>query len=149
MFPASSMHSLPEMPHYRVAVTINISSLPRLQAGLYFCAICDDRISQWMGPNDWPAEKCSAPVHIKICWQPTWGLHYVHLAALGFHRPLSIQHCGIVQRWSLHCVDRSTNESWHWEYREAYFTSHTHTEKCAEVVEMFISGNQTYFPLEL
>lgn len=42
---------------------------------------------------------------------------------------LSIQHCGIVQRWSLHCVDRGTNESWHWEYREAYFT-YTHTEMC-------------------
>lgn len=29
--------------------------------------------------------------------------------------------------------------------REAYFTSHTRTEKCAEVVEIFISGNQTFF----
>ncbi len=116
----------------------------RPQAVLYHCAIYEDKMSPWMGPHERPAEKWSAPVHIKICWRPTWD-HYVHLAAWGFYWALSIQHCGIVWCWSLHCVDRGTNESWHWELREAYFTSHTRAEKCAEVVEMFISGNQTVF----
>lgn len=35
----------------------------RPQAVLYYCTICDDRISQWMGANDRPAEKWSAPLH--------------------------------------------------------------------------------------
>lgn len=70
-------------------ITINTPHPPtptRPQAVPYYCSVCDDRISQWMGPNERPAEKWSAPVHIKICWRPTWDLHYVHLAALGFHR---------------------------------------------------------------
>lgn len=55
----------------------------RPQAALHYCTVCDDRISQWMGPNGRPADKWSAPVYIKICWRPTWELHYVHFAALG------------------------------------------------------------------
>lgn len=85
--PATHFHL--QMPHYSVAMTINTTPNTRPRA-LYRCTVCDDRISRWMGPNVRPVEKQSAPVHIKICWRPTWDLHYVHLAALGFHNTTTV-----------------------------------------------------------
>lgn len=64
-----------------------------------------------MRPNNWAIEKGSAPVHIKICWRPTWELHYVHLAALGFHWASSIQ-----QLW--HCPALVLALSWQRPKRE-------------------------------
>lgn len=74
------------------------SPISRQKALLYYCTICDDILSQWMGTNNWPVQKCSAPVHIKISWWPTWDLHYAHLAALGFHWPTVVLSC--VGPWS-------------------------------------------------
>lgn len=84
---------------------------------------------------------CAACREVK-CTCPHKGLLTAHLGpalcALGFHWPLSIQHYAIVQGWSLLCVDRGLKESWHREQREAYFTSHTHTVKFAEVTETLV-----------
>lgn len=60
MFPTPINYPLLVVPHYMVSLTV-----------------CDDTTCKWMGPVR-PAEKWSAPVHIKACWQPTWDLHYVH-----------------------------------------------------------------------
>lgn len=60
MFPTPINYPLLVVPHYMVSLTV-----------------CDDTTYKWMGPVR-PAEKWSAPVHIKACWQPTWDLHYVH-----------------------------------------------------------------------
>lgn len=76
-------HSLLEMPLHKVAGATNT---PRPLGYKLPCAIVPfvmtEFHSEW-GQNGRPAEKWSAPVYIKICWRPTWDLHYVHFAALG------------------------------------------------------------------
>ena len=122
----------------------------RPQAVLCYCSISDDRISLWMGPNHWPAEKWSAPVHIKICWQPTWDLHYVHFCCIRLSLALvntTLRYCPVLVLtlcWPRHKWELTPGTE-----RGIFPFTYPNTEKCAEVVETFISGNQTHFPLEL